>query len=135
MRSAESGNTRTDRGCVEDQPQRLERTRPLEYPGRRTVPPAAPGPADTGAVRFMVPLCIRKSEVSALHEPLVAADVRRLTLSQRVLREKDQSLVTSAPTLDWEVQAPMRVRKLEVEATHELTLIRIFYFFPERPAA
>src|SRR5262245_40650800 len=39
----------------------------------------------------------------ALHEPphLVAADVRRLTLSQRVLREKDQSLVTSAATLDW----------------------------------
>ena len=30
-RKAESGNTRTDRGCVEDQPQRLERTRPLEY--------------------------------------------------------------------------------------------------------
>src|SRR5262245_28565943 len=33
--------------------------------------------------------------------PLVAADVRRLTLSQRVRREKDQSLVTSAATLDW----------------------------------
>src|SRR5580765_223832 len=31
---------------------------------------------------------------------LVAADVRRLTLSWRVRRERDQSLVTSAATLD-----------------------------------
>ena len=37
---------------------------------------------------------------------LVAADVRRLTLSDRVRRERDQSLVTSAATLDWWV--PMR---------------------------
>src|SRR5262249_43249527 len=35
--------------------------------------------------------------------PLVAADVRRLTLSQPVLRQKDQSLVTSAATLGWVV--------------------------------
>src|SRR5262245_52814401 len=38
--------------------------------------------------------------------PLVGADVRRLTLSQPVLREKDQSLVTSAPTVDWAVSRP-----------------------------
>ena len=31
-------------------------------------------------------------------DPQVAADVRRLTLPQRILREKDQSLVTSAAT-------------------------------------
>ena len=44
----------------------------------------------------------------------VAADVRKpalslskgLTLFQRVRRKKDQSLVTSAATLDWWVQGP-----------------------------
>ena len=61
---------------------------------------------------------------------LVAADVRRLTLSERVLREKDQSLVTrlrptgyggqaSAATSDWvEFIVPMCVQKLGVLATH-----------------
>ena len=50
---------------------------------------------------------------------LVAADVRRLTLSERVRREKDQSLVTSAATSDWvEFIVPMCVQKLGVLATH-----------------
>ena len=59
-------------------------------------------------VRFMVSNVRPKSEVEALHEPtpLVAADVRRLTLPQPVLREKDQSLVTSAATLVGWVQGP-----------------------------
>src|SRR5262249_51454688 len=64
------------------------------------------------------PQCASRSwRVEVLHEPppLVAADVRRLTLSKRVIREKDQSLVTSAPTLDWlGFKAPMRVRNSEV---------------------
>src|SRR5215813_4104197 len=61
--------------------------------------------------RFKAPMYVQKLEVGATHEPphLVGADVRKpalslskeLTLSQPVLREKDQSLVTSAPTLDW----------------------------------
>ena len=48
-------------------------------------------------------MCVRNLEVRAPMNlpPLVGADVRRLTLSQRVRRENDQSLVTSAPTLDW----------------------------------
>src|SRR5262249_47442652 len=55
----------------------------------------------------MTPIRVHE-QVEALHAPppLVGADVRRLTLSQRVLPGKDQSLVTSAPTLDWEVQGP-----------------------------
>ena len=71
----------------------------------------------------------------------VGADVRRLTLSQRVRRERDQSLVTSAPTLAWLgsrpqctmrdehedkddwFKAPIRVNK-QMQATHEPTLTR-----------
>ena len=41
----------------------------------------------------MVPMRVQKLEVRPTHEPtpLVAADVRRLTLPQRVLREKDRA--------------------------------------------
>src|SRR5215470_10281600 len=63
---------------------------------------------------------MRRSGLPMNLPPLVAADVRRVTVSQRVLREKDQSLVTSAPTLDWlGFMAPMCVRNAEVRATHE----------------
>src|SRR5215813_9582612 len=85
--------------------------------------------ASLGTMGFKAPMCVRNSEVPALHEPphLVGADVRKpalslskgLTLFQRVRREKDQSLVTSAPTLDWlGFRASIRVQK-QVEATHQ----------------
>src|SRR5215468_517123 len=73
------------------------------------------------ACRFMAPIRVHE-QVETTHEPphLVGADVRRLTLFQRVRREKDQSLVTSAPTLDWlGFKAPMCVHNSEVEATRE----------------
>src|SRR5262245_31882549 len=49
------------------------------------------------ACRFMAPIRVHK-QVFPLHEPphLAAADVRRLTLSQRVLREKAQSPSTGS---------------------------------------
>src|SRR5215813_5258128 len=93
-RKAESGNTRTARGCVprlRDQPQRLERTRPLEYPGRGTVPPAAPGPADTGAVRFMVPTRVRNSKVEALHEPWGKSGKRKAESGNALTRLRGRS--------------------------------------------
>ena len=84
--------------------------------------------ASLGTMGFKAPMCVRNSEVPALHEPphLVGADVRKpalslskgLILSQRVLREEDQSLVTSAPTLNWVGSWP-RCASKKLEALHE----------------
>jgi len=55
----------------------------------------------------------RRSKLPMNLSCLVAADVRRLTLSGRVRRERDQSLVTSAATLDlgsW-VQCASEIRR------------------------
>ena len=61
---------------------------------------------------------------------LVAADVRRLTLSQPVLREKDQSLVTSAATLGWVGSWPqfacMSRWKLPMNLPHPVSLRHVF---------
>ena len=53
---------------------------------------------------------------------LVAADVRRLTLSEGGRRENDQSLVTSAATLDLGSWAQFTSENSEVRALHEPTL-------------
>src|SRR5262245_9562943 len=57
--------------------------------------------------------------------PLVGADVRRLTLSKRVRRERALCLVTSAATVDWLGSWPQCASEIsEVEAAHEPTLTR-----------
>ena len=65
--------------------------------------------AECGMSRFMAPMCVRNSEVRALHEPphLVAADVRRLTLIQRVRSGKrsEPRYLGSYVRLAW-VQGP-----------------------------